>query len=356
MSDSIPNVSINVASSNPKDFSKKKRANRSAKLKQCKLDVRREQWLSQVKTKGGCKEEVNSGGSASKAPPLHSVNGRGKPVEKLEVKTRSEDEIYGDGSMHRYSDSESIPSNSPTSHTSSMLCSSVNFTASSRSSSSSGRSSSSNSNGFCSGHMSDEDGGGDAIDDDDDGDDWEAVADALEAKDKNQQDCSPKTACGGSPTPKTKHENAAEVDKFSTEKLESGGKEVPIINCCAWSPDDAYRPQNLPNLTKQYSFPLNSERHVGRGSVWGCQNISPIPTSCPICFEDFDCTDSSFLPCSCGFRLCLFCHKRILEEDGRCPGCRKKYEGEPIIEGEATLDGGSLTFRLARSCSMITRS
>ncbi|CAI9766786.1 unnamed protein product [Fraxinus pennsylvanica] len=53
--------------------------------------------------------------------------------------------------------------------------------------------------------------------------------------------------------------------------------------------------------------------------------------------------------------LCLFCHKRILEEDGQCPGCRNQYDCEPV-EGEATLDGGSLTFQLARSCSMISRS
>ncbi|KAL3618012.1 hypothetical protein CASFOL_038333 [Castilleja foliolosa] len=347
MSDSIPNASIAMASSNPKDFSKKKRANRSAKLKQSKLDVRREQWLSQVKKKSGCNKEVNGGGSVNKEPSLHSGNRNGGSVENLEIKTRNKDGSYGDGSsMHHYSDSESMPSNSPTSHTSSVLGSNdsgVNFSGSS----SSGRSSSSSSNGFCLGNMSDDEVGGDNAGDGDDDclDDWEAVADALEVKDKNQQDYSPKTGCGP-PTPK-KHGNAVS---------ESGGKQGGItVNCCAWRPDDAYRPQNLPNLSKQYSFPLNSERHLGRGSVWGCKNVGTIPTSCPICFEDFDCTDSSFLPCSCSFRLCLFCHKRILEEDARCPGCRKKYECEPV-EAEATVDGGSLTFRLARSCSMITRS
>ncbi|KAL3655321.1 hypothetical protein CASFOL_001107 [Castilleja foliolosa] len=350
MSDSIPNASIAVASSNPKDFSKKKRANRSAKLKQCKLDVRREQWLSQVKKKSGFNEEEN-GVAVHEGPSIPLENRRGGSVENLEIKTRNKDGSYGDGSLlHHYSDSESLPSYSPTSHTSSVLCSNdsgVNFTGSSRSSSSSGRSSSSSSNGFCSGNMSDDEGGGDNAGDGNDDclDDWEAVADALEVKDKNQQDCSPKTGCG-SPTPKM-HENV---------NSESGGKQrVVKVNFCAWRPDDACRPQNLPNLSKQYSFPLNSERHLGRGLVWGCKNVGPIPKSCPICFEDFDCTDSSFLPCSCGFRLCLFCHKRILEEDARCPGCRKKYEHE-LVEGEATVDGGSLTIRLARSCSMITRS
>ncbi|CAA0836095.1 RING/U-box superfamily protein [Striga hermonthica] len=346
MSDSIPNASVAVASSNhSKDFSKKKRANRSAKLKQSKLDVRREQWLSQVNKKGGCKVGTANGCAPHEGPPVHLRSTKGGPVEKLDIETCNE-EIY-EPSIHHYSDSESLPSNSPTSHTSSVLCrneSGVNFTASSRSSSSSsGRSSSSSGRSY-----SDDEDGRDAGGVDDDGDDdclddWEAVADALEAKDEKHQ---------GLPSPK--HETAMGVDNLSGNS-ESGGEKGILVNCCAWRPDDTCRPQNLPNLSKQYSLPLNSERHFGRGSVWGCKNVGPDPTSCPICFEDFDCTDSSFLPCTCGFRLCLFCHKRILEEDGRCPGCRKKYECKPA-QGEATLDGGSLIFRLARSCSMITRS
>ncbi|KAL7153380.1 hypothetical protein ABFS83_04G164900 [Erythranthe nasuta] len=368
ISDSIPNASIAMASANPKDFAKKKRANRSAKLKQCKLDARREQWLSQVKNKGGCKDEVNGGAVAHGGPPLQLVNKSSGSIEKLEkIKTKCEDEIYGeDGSlMNHFSDSESLPSNSPTSHTSSVLGSNdsgLNFTASSRSSiSSSGRSSSSSSNCFCTGNMSEEDEEGDADVEDDCLDDWEAVADALAASDKKQQqEHTPNTGSG-----LKNHEDAIESGTQvgvgpTSANQESGGtaKERSLVNCCAWRPDDACRPQSLPNLAKQYSFPLNSERHLGgRGAVWACKNLGPTPTSCPICFEDLDCTDSSFVPCSCGFRLCLFCHKRILEEDGRCPGCRKQYEFEPL-EGEAMVDGGSLTFRLGltRSCSMITRS
>ncbi|CAN6938550.1 unnamed protein product, partial [Brassica oleracea] len=49
-------------------------------------------------------------------------------------------------------------------------------------------------------------------------------------------------------------------------------------------------------------------------------------SECPICSEEMDVTDLSFLPCPCGFRLCLFCHKQINENDGRCPACRNKYE------------------------------
>lgn len=291
-----------------------------------------------VKNKGECKEKVDGGGVACPVPSVHLESLRNPKIGKLELKTRVEEGSYGDGSsVHHYSDSESFPFNSPTS-------SGANFSVSSRSSSSSGRSSSSSSNDFDV---------GDADDDDDCLDDWEAMADALAATDSKQLE-------HGSAS--EKHENAAESGVQVEAHISSGNQgsggaanQRALVNCCAWTPHDAYRPQGLPNLAKQYTFPLNSERHFGRGSAWGCKNVGPIPTSCPICTEELDPTDTSFLPCACGFRLCLFCHKRILEEDGRCPGCRKQYEFEPV-EGEAMLDGSNVKFQLARSASMITRS
>ncbi|KAL1531798.1 hypothetical protein AAHA92_31895 [Salvia divinorum] len=359
VSDSIPNASI--ASSNLRDFAKKKRANRSAKLKQCKLDARREQWLSHVKNKSECKGEANGGVTASIGASVHLENPSSQPMGKLEIKMRSEEGIYGDGSpMHHYSDSDSVQSNSPTSHTSSVSGSNdsgANFTGSS------GSSSSSSTNGFCSGNMSEED-VGDAGDDDC-LEDWEAIADALAATDDKQKDSSPSKDLDHSTVPGSQVDvsdqmlsgiNIPRIHAASADS-ESGrtANRRSLVNCCAWRPDDACRPQTLPNLAKQHSFPLKSERHLNQGSVWVCKNVGPIPTACPICFEDLDYTDSSFRPCACGFRLCLFCHKRILEEDARCPGCRKQYEVEPV-DGEASLDGGSLTYRLARSCSMVARS
>ncbi|XP_057806348.1 uncharacterized protein LOC131021254 [Salvia miltiorrhiza] len=363
ISDSIPNASVAHASSNPKDFAKKKRANRSAKLKQCKLDARREQWLSQVKSKGGCKEGVNGEGGARGG--LMDLGNKNMPIEKLEISSRCEDGMYIDGlSVHHFSDFESSPSNSPTSSILGSNDSGVNFTSSSRSSSRSGRSSSCSTNGCFSGIMSEEDEGN--VGDDGCLDDWEAMADALAATEDKQPGRNPSSGYG---LPVEKHGNTVvcssemslakqRENDIPSEKQESGGTSVQIsqAKCQAWRPDDTFRPQSLPNLSKQFCIRLNSNRHFGLGgSVWGCKNIGPVPTSCPICYEDFDFTDSSFIPCLCGFRLCLFCHKRILEEDGRCPGCRKQYDCSPV-EGEATLDGGSLTFRLTRSCSMTTRS
>ncbi|PSS07825.1 CCR4-NOT transcription complex subunit like [Actinidia chinensis var. chinensis] len=337
LSDSIANASIPMAASNSKDFSKKKRANRSAKLKQCKLDARREQWLSQGKNKG-CKGESDG---------YRGCNESERSIVNLEINPRGERNV---GLTPHCSDSDS-PSNSPTSHTSSILGSNVsgtNFTTSSGTSSSS-------SGGSCSGSITGEDGEGE----DECLDDWEAVADALAAiNDKQDQDnpCSEPSVEHESITQLDSasgltHQQASKIEKSNpkSEHVEKVRRDYPT--CRAWKPDDAFRPQSLPNLSKQLSLPMDSGRHCG----WGCKKVSPVPSSCPICCEDLDLTDSSFLPCSCGFRLCLFCHKRILEEDGRCPGCRKQYGHEPA-EGEATVDGSSLTIRLARSCSMIMRS
>ncbi|XP_009588334.1 uncharacterized protein LOC107759860 isoform X1 [Nicotiana tabacum] len=338
-SDSILNGSIPITSSNPKDFAKKKRANRSAKLKQCKLDARREQWLSQVKNKG-LKEEPNAGGTHSRAKNVESE--RRRLIEKLQIKPRGEED--NEGASNHYSDSDS-----PTSHTSSVLGgndSGTNFTGSSSSSSSC---TSSSSGGCCSGSMSEED--------DDCLDDWEAVADALAATDHKQEQHNPSLDSHCERDDNVAHMSSRQVtsNRQVSESNDRGLAPRPPLSSQAWRPDDTFRPPSLPTLSKQYSFPMNSERHCRGGSVWGCKSLSSIPTSCPICCEDLDFTDTSFLPCSCGFRLCLFCHKRILEEDGRCPGCRKQYVQDPV-EREATIDGGSLTVRLTRSCSMISRS
>ncbi|CAH9078818.1 unnamed protein product [Cuscuta europaea] len=322
ISDSIPKASIPMCSANPKDLAKKKRAHRSAKLKQYKLDARREQWLSQVKNKG-TKEELNcQGGTCGSVK--EDVNKMARSIDNLKINPQTVEED-NEGSFNNYSDLDS-PANSPTNQSSSDL--GGNYSSTNFSGSSSGSSSSSQ---CWSGNMSEEE------DEEHDGclDDWEAIADALAVTDKKHGD--EQSPCLGM------HGNA--VQSGSDQPVLSGVDKSKAKGR-AWRPDDAFRPQSLPNLSKQYSFPTNAERlyHCG-GSVWG--NLSSAPTSCPICCEDLDLTDTSFLPCTCGFRLCLFCHKRILEEDGRCPGCRKQYD-----ENNSSLS----SFRLARSCSMISRS
>lgn len=294
------------------------------------------------------KDEVNVVAGEIRVSPIHGCNERDRVTKLLEVNPRNDE---NDGSVNHYSDSDSS-SHSPTSHSGSVVgsnCSGTSFTgsgnstSSSRSSSSSGRSHS--------GNISEEE--------NDDGcfSDWEAVADALAAADSKQQQEQLK------PSQKSplEHESITKVEC----PFESANSEALIVNSSkpkaeitrAWRPDDAFRPQSLPNLFKQHSFPTRLDRHGGSGGVaWACSNGISAPSSCPICCEDLDFTDTSFLPCSCGFRLCLFCHKRILEEDGRCPGCRKQYQHDGV-RGEGNEDvKGSSSFRLIRSYSLMTRS
>uniref|UniRef100_M1AUX5 Anti-virus transcriptional factor n=1 Tax=Solanum tuberosum TaxID=4113 RepID=M1AUX5_SOLTU len=86
VSDSIPTP---MAS----DFVKKKRANRSAKLKQCKLYARRDQWLSQGNV------------GRNQAPATNIENERDRFIDKLEIKS-SDHEVNND-SINHYSHSDS---------------------------------------------------------------------------------------------------------------------------------------------------------------------------------------------------------------------------------------------------------
>ncbi|GAA0176141.1 ubiquitin-protein ligase [Lithospermum erythrorhizon] len=311
------------SSSNPKEFAKKKRVNRSAKLKQCKLDVRREQWLSQVKNKV-CKVEANGQGGT-----VDLGIERERTIVKLESKPMGEEE--NEESINNYiSDTESLV-NTPTSHSSSVLGrigSGASFTGSSCHSSSS-----SSSGHCCLGSMSGEDEEGD----DECLDDWEAIADALAATDEKKElenDIldSPQESNGiasrmGPCAEATNHMlSGLDLSQLQKQESEVNVQRASVSNCRAWRSDDAFRPQSLPNLSKHFSLPMNRDPHFGIGDeAWNYNTLSEL-TSCPICTEDFDVTDTSFLPCSCGFRLCLFCYKRILEDnDGRCPGCRKQY-------------------------------
>ncbi|CAN8251837.1 unnamed protein product [Cochlearia groenlandica] len=320
ISDSITDASA-IAAPTSKDFGKKKRNNKWAKMKQNKLDLRREQWLSQaaMMTKKVCKEEKRA--NFCKKPDQ-----RDNTVGNLEEIRR---EIDNDGvklNLHHESFMEST-SNSSIGGTS------FSERSSSRSSSSS--------SGFCSGNITEDEHADDDEDDDGCVDDWEAVADALAAEEENEKESAIRVSLKEQ---ESVGQLASNVVSDSVSDPSGGCVRDAKRDCLrmssrkqksnrAWRPDDNLRPQGLPNLGKQLSFPELNKRFT---SV-------TIPSSCPICYEDLDLTDSSFLPCPCGFRLCLFCHKTICEGDGRCPGCRKPYE-QNMIKIE--------TFRLGRSTSM----
>uniref|UniRef100_A0A1J3CVZ1 General negative regulator of transcription subunit 4 n=1 Tax=Noccaea caerulescens TaxID=107243 RepID=A0A1J3CVZ1_NOCCA len=310
ISDSITNASA-TAAPGARDSGKKKRSNKSAKIKQNKLGLRREQWLSQAAvTNKGCKEET-----------------RANRVENLDGVRREEDNSGG-GNLHHHQSFMESPSNS------SMGCTDISTNFSGRSSRSS-----SSSSGFCSGNITDEE----ENLDDDCADDWEAVADALAAEEENQKENLLHESVNEQLNVGQSASNVGDASEANQDCLRVSSRTKQKSNR-AWRPDDDLRPQGLPNLAKQLSFPELDKRF---SSV-------AIPSSCPICYEDLDMTDSSFLPCPCGFRLCLFCHKTICDGDGRCPGCRKPYERN-VNKAETSVEAGGFTIRLARSSSMFCR-
>eukprot|EP01041_Mallomonas_annulata_P011509 gene11509-24066_t len=51
---------------------------------------------------------------------------------------------------------------------------------------------------------------------------------------------------------------------------------------------------------------------------------------CPLCVEELDLVDKNFLPCPCGYRVCMWCWHHIKESlSGLCPGCRAPYKTDP---------------------------
>lgn len=317
--------------------SRKKKVNRSAKLKQYKLDARREQWLSQGKNKGPAQHNRDLGllNDVIKVGFNHAESTMCTEMDSRSSKSSIGEDI--EGSCLHESDNDfavNSPQDAPTKET--------NIQRKQRPGSSSSS---------CSGFISE--------DEDRSLDDWEAVADALNLNEDSLKLSQKKVS-----------EKIPTVSQFQTTaccSMEAENKGIlkpeykikPILipnrvgrtgNGRAWRPDDVSRPVSLPSLSKQHSFPTQS----GRISSWGSTNRnepsipSTISPSCPICYEDLDATDSNFVPCACGFHLCLFCHKRIVEQDGRCPNCRKEYVPIDVGINVSTFS------RLSRSCSMIS--
>lgn len=53
-------------------------------------------------------------------------------------------------------------------------------------------------------------------------------------------------------------------------------------------------------------------------------------STCPLCVEEMDLSDKNFLPCPCGYRVCMWCWHHIRENlNGLCPACRTPYNADP---------------------------
>ncbi|XP_058753831.1 uncharacterized protein LOC131627011 [Vicia villosa] len=302
--------------SDPPFSSKKKRINGSAKLKQIKLDVRREQWLSKVKKE--C--NIDSNGRVDSCP------------SSKHIASEENQSPYKENRRKGGEDSKCVLDSSIQS-TYNRDVSRNGFTGSSNSS----RSSTST---FSSGNLSEEDG---CLDD------WETVADALYTDDNEH---STVLETPSEDEMKKSCINSEAANSHSIKEFRSAVSESHI-SCRAWKPDDTLRPRCLPDLTKTHSSSLNTNFYGSHKVVpWSWQTIISQPCHCPICYEDLDVTDVKFLPCSCGFHLCLFCHKKIIEADGRCPGCRKLYDH---VDENNVFNIEANAFHITQTCSMSTR-
>lgn len=59
-------------------------------------------------------------------------------------------------------------------------------------------------------------------------------------------------------------------------------------------------------------------------------NDSDSDVECPLCVEPLDDSDKNFLPCPCGYRVCMWCWHNIRENlNGLCPACRSPYNADP---------------------------
>ena len=299
--------------SDPPFSSKKKRTNGSAKLKQIKLDVRREQWLSRVKK--GC--NVDSNEKVDSYPSSkHIVGEENQSSYKENRRKRGEDGTFVQGN-----DSGSMINSS--------IRSSYNRNESRNGFTGSSSSSSSSTSTFSSGNLSEEDG---CLDD------WETVAEALYTNDTDH------SMVPESPIENKMKSYDSETTKNPSKKDYKSEISESHMNCRAWKPDDVLRPRCLPDLSKPHSNWHGNHKIV----PWSWQTIASQPSQCPICYEDLDVTDSEFCPCSCGFHLCLFCHRKIVEADGRCPGCRKLYDH---VDENVGFSIGTKGFYIIQSCS-----
>ncbi|XP_062185216.1 uncharacterized protein LOC133888858 [Phragmites australis] len=340
---------------------KKRRGNRTAaKLKQSKLETRRGQWLSHAQGKDVKEAKVASsptGAGSNAGSPILASPHPPLPRRRADTRSRGSDaedrEETGAAGLEVGGTDLDSPMHSPGSNNSQGVGCPLRKGCSGDAG---GPSLSSGSSVWSSSRSvsdAEEDDTGCPEDESEVLDDWEAVADALSVDDSHCHQSSGPMMPPAAPT------NATPVNEARPEPTQSKTR--------AWAPDDIFRPQSLPSISKQASFPASiGNCWVGMGMGMGAaqQSILSLPLSCPICYEDLDPTDSSFLPCPCGFHLCLFCHKRILEADGRCPGCRKQYNTVSAAEGgggggaKATTVGigremaNVAPVRLSRSCSM----
>ncbi|CAK9279410.1 unnamed protein product [Sphagnum jensenii] len=321
---------------NTKDSFRWKKVNRTPKLKQCKLDVRREQWLCQP----------SPGQSHNQGFGLCAGTNQRTPTDSSAMKSLSE--VNRSGSERKHAKNEVHRSEHVGSYPKCFESGELHVVDEQKQGLVNGWCSTerkSRSNSSCTSSSYTGSGSEDNEDTHDAEDDWEAAFDALHVQGAlhkleghHKQSSSDRVQRNEGKDAHEKKPNGVHCLDLHSARLKPdyryknngfGGRRGNGSR--AWRPDDISRPPTLPRLAKQHTHPSQQSKQSTRGwgSIHGNMWDPPSsPSYCPICTEELDMTDSSYIPCNCGFQLCLFCYHRIASDDGRCPGCRKTYSSE----------------------------
>ncbi|KAG5177256.1 RING/Ubox like zinc-binding domain-containing protein [Tribonema minus] len=79
---------------------------------------------------------------------------------------------------------------------------------------------------------------------------------------------------------------------------------------------------------------------------------------CPLCCEELDLSDKNFLPCQCGYRVCIWCWHTIKDHmNGLCPACRNPYSDDPhafaAVDRDDVIKSEKRKRRLARQHALL---
>ncbi|CAM9208177.1 unnamed protein product, partial [Discosporangium mesarthrocarpum] len=82
---------------------------------------------------------------------------------------------------------------------------------------------------------------------------------------------------------------------------------------------------------------------------------------CPLCCEPLDLADKNFIPCPCGYRVCMWCWHRIKENyTNLCPACRSTYSDDPhafaAVDKDAVIKNENKKKQRAKQKDAITAS
>ncbi|EOA35487.1 hypothetical protein CARUB_v10020696mg [Capsella rubella] len=308
VADSVTDSELIHGSPVSRDISMKRKANWLCKLKQWKIDDRRKQWIYQWKRANVDEEEIGR--------RLKSL--LKKLTDKKAWRIDYEEGSYGFTKCHDVDDDDDeidlVKTSSARSPTSVLKS----------------KGSVSEDCFCCSEQMTTEE--EDEVFDDA-YDNWDGFRDALNAFDNDEDD----------------------IPQLETGDLEQEEDLVP--NTSQRTPEKLFHKDNKYKhdaSSHQKTVQRNSKKKNKRSNSGNQEGDAE---ECPICSEVMDATDLSFQPCPCGFRICLFCHKRISENEARCPSCREQYVQTSNNSGEVGFQQrGRGTIRLSPSFRGLDRA